>query len=222
MYVYDMKKRSMQEPTFLILTALAAGPQHGYGIITDAERISGGVTRLQTGTLYMALDRLRDPDRFGAWLGGIIRNVHRAAAREAPLMLLAEWPEGLHPVSAQGLPSADDLDRAEALRAAVSDLPDGQRRAVELYYYADLPAGQIGGSPGAAKASLHKARRRLRARRRRHGDRIHGGRAYPGRPRCAAPASRRRSCGGVIYGTRSDHPSVAARQEVTCALPARL
>ena len=68
MYVYDMKKRSMQEPTFLILTALAAGPQHGYGIITDAERISGGVTRLQTGTLYMALDRLRsarlvEPDR---------------------------------------------------------------------------------------------------------------------------------------------------------------
>ena len=112
---------------------------------------------------FMALDRLRDPDRFGAWLGGIIRNVHRAAAREAPLMLLAEWPEALHPVSAQGLPSADDLDRAEALRAAVSDLPDGQRRAVELYYYADLPAGQIGGSPGAAKASLHKARRRLRA-----------------------------------------------------------
>jgi len=47
-----MKKRSMQEPTFLILTALAAGPQHGYGIITDAGRISGGVTRLQTGTLY--------------------------------------------------------------------------------------------------------------------------------------------------------------------------
>ena len=67
MYIYDMKKRSMQEPTFLILTALAAGPQHGYGIITDAERISGGVTRLQTGTLYMALDRLRSarPGRAG-------------------------------------------------------------------------------------------------------------------------------------------------------------
>jgi hypothetical protein len=45
-----MEKRSMQEPTFLILTALAAGPQHGYGIIIDAGRISGGVTRLQTGT----------------------------------------------------------------------------------------------------------------------------------------------------------------------------
>jgi len=112
---------------------------------------------------FMALDRLRDPDRFGAWLAGIIRNVHRAADRQEPLMLLAEWPESLHPVSALGLPSADDLDRAEALRAAVADLPDRQRRAVELYYYAGLPAGQIAGSSGAAKASLHKARRRLRA-----------------------------------------------------------
>ena len=27
---------------------------------------------------FMALGRLRDPDRSGAWLGGIIRNVRRA------------------------------------------------------------------------------------------------------------------------------------------------
>jgi Domain of unknown function (DUF151) len=31
-----------------------------------------------------------------------------------------------------------------------------------LFYYADQPASQIAGTPGAAKASLHKARRRLR------------------------------------------------------------
>jgi RNA polymerase sigma-70 factor (ECF subfamily) len=111
---------------------------------------------------FTGLGRLRDPDRFGAWLAGIIRNISRAAARQAPLMLLAEWPEDLHPASAQGLPSAEDLDRAAVLRAAVAGLPGGQRRAVELYYFADLPAGRIGGSPGAAKASLHKARRRLR------------------------------------------------------------
>ncbi|MEU8194223.1 helix-turn-helix transcriptional regulator [Microbispora amethystogenes] len=53
-----MSSRSMQEPTFLILTALAAGPQHGYGIITDVQRISDGRTRLRAGTLYAALDRL--------------------------------------------------------------------------------------------------------------------------------------------------------------------
>jgi hypothetical protein len=53
---------------------------------------------------FAGLGRLRDPDRFGAWLAGIIRNVSRAAARQAPLMLLADWPEGLLPASAQGLP----------------------------------------------------------------------------------------------------------------------
>ena len=51
--------RSLQEPTFLILTSLAAGPQHGYAIMTDAEQISGGHVRLRAGTLYAALDRLR-------------------------------------------------------------------------------------------------------------------------------------------------------------------
>jgi DNA-binding PadR family transcriptional regulator len=49
----------MQEATFLILTALADGSQHGYGIITDVQQISGGRVRLRAGTLYTALDRLR-------------------------------------------------------------------------------------------------------------------------------------------------------------------
>jgi DNA-binding PadR family transcriptional regulator len=53
-----MRDRPLQEPTFLILTALAAGPQHGYGIMTDVGEISGGRLRLRAGTLYAALDRL--------------------------------------------------------------------------------------------------------------------------------------------------------------------
>jgi DNA-binding PadR family transcriptional regulator len=52
-------KQSMQEPTFLILTALAARAQHGYGIMTDVARISEGRVRLRAGTLYAALDRLK-------------------------------------------------------------------------------------------------------------------------------------------------------------------
>jgi DNA-binding PadR family transcriptional regulator len=54
-----MTTQVMQEPTFLILTALAAGPQHGYGIMTDVARISGERVKLRAGTLYAALDRLR-------------------------------------------------------------------------------------------------------------------------------------------------------------------
>jgi DNA-binding PadR family transcriptional regulator len=49
----------MQEATFLILTSLASGSRHGYGIITDVGEISGGRVRLRAGTLYTALDRLR-------------------------------------------------------------------------------------------------------------------------------------------------------------------
>ena len=36
-YNVSMSERPLHEPTFLMLTALAKGPQHGYGIITDVE-----------------------------------------------------------------------------------------------------------------------------------------------------------------------------------------
>ncbi len=112
---------------------------------------------------FIALDRLRDPERFAGWLAAIAGNVCRAQYRRAQPALLPDWPESLHPASADGLPSAEDLDRSDALRAAIAGLPAGQRRAVALHYYAGLPAGQIAGQPGTARVSLHKARHRLRA-----------------------------------------------------------
>ncbi len=54
-----MIERPLREPTFLILTALAAGPRHGYAVIQDVGEISEGRVRLQAGTLYGVLDRLR-------------------------------------------------------------------------------------------------------------------------------------------------------------------
>lgn len=50
----------MQEPTFLILTALAAQPLHGYGVIQRVEALSAGEVKLRPGTLYGALDRLTE------------------------------------------------------------------------------------------------------------------------------------------------------------------
>jgi DNA-binding PadR family transcriptional regulator len=60
-----MPVRAMQEATFMILTALANGSQHGYGIIIDVREISGGRVRLRAGTLYSALDRLRADELIG-------------------------------------------------------------------------------------------------------------------------------------------------------------
>ena len=48
----------LREPTFLMLTALADQPRHGYGVIREVERLSDGKVSLRAGTLYAALDRL--------------------------------------------------------------------------------------------------------------------------------------------------------------------
>ena len=53
------ERMTLTEPTFLILTALADEPRHGYGVIEEVLEISAGRVRLRAGTLYTALDRLR-------------------------------------------------------------------------------------------------------------------------------------------------------------------
>jgi DNA-binding PadR family transcriptional regulator len=50
----------LKESAFLILSALAAEPTHGYGIMKDAEQQSGGAVRLRAGTLYAVLAELVD------------------------------------------------------------------------------------------------------------------------------------------------------------------
>jgi DNA-binding PadR family transcriptional regulator len=45
-------------PVFHILLALADGERHGYGIILEIERRTGGAVKLRTGTLYTALARM--------------------------------------------------------------------------------------------------------------------------------------------------------------------
>ncbi|TWP48521.1 helix-turn-helix transcriptional regulator [Lentzea tibetensis] len=48
----------MSEQTFLVLTALAEEPLHGYAIVQSVEALSDGRMRLRVGTLYGVLDRL--------------------------------------------------------------------------------------------------------------------------------------------------------------------
>ena len=48
----------LQEPTFLVLAALAVEPLHGYGLIQAVSELSDGRVTLRAGTLYPALDRL--------------------------------------------------------------------------------------------------------------------------------------------------------------------
>ena len=56
----------MREPTFWVLTALAAGRNHGYALIQETRALSSGRIDLKVPTLYAALDRLRQQDLVAA------------------------------------------------------------------------------------------------------------------------------------------------------------
>lgn len=48
----------MTRAAFLVLTALADEPRHGYGILQEVDALSDGEVQLRVGTLYGVLDRL--------------------------------------------------------------------------------------------------------------------------------------------------------------------
>ena len=63
-----MPAKPMTGQAFFVLTALADGPRHGYGIVREVTELSQGRIRLKIGSLYGVLDRLAtegliEPDR---------------------------------------------------------------------------------------------------------------------------------------------------------------
>lgn len=67
----------LTETTFLILLSLVDGPQHGYAILKDIEKVSGGRVVFSTGTLYGALKRLLDQ----GWIERIDPQTHADTGR---------------------------------------------------------------------------------------------------------------------------------------------
>jgi DNA-binding PadR family transcriptional regulator len=100
-----MSVRAMQEATFLILTALADGSQHGYAIIAQVSEVSGGRVRLRAGTLYAALDRLRADKLIGVDREEVVDGRLRRYYRLTPAgrTVLAAEAERLHANAAAAL-----------------------------------------------------------------------------------------------------------------------
>jgi PadR family transcriptional regulator, regulatory protein PadR len=91
-----MAGKPMSGQAFFVLTALADGPRHGYGIVGDVAELSQGQVRLKIGSLYGVLDRLAadgliEPDREEAHDGRLrryyrlTRDGRHALAAEAEL-----------------------------------------------------------------------------------------------------------------------------------------
>jgi PadR family transcriptional regulator, regulatory protein PadR len=55
-----MAVNPMTGQAFFVLTALADGPRHGYGIVGEVAELSQGRVRLKIGSLYGVLGRLAD------------------------------------------------------------------------------------------------------------------------------------------------------------------
>ncbi|HUF49059.1 MAG TPA: helix-turn-helix transcriptional regulator [Vicinamibacterales bacterium] len=53
-----VSKSALSPAVFHVLVALAAGDKHGYAILKDIRRRSGGAVTLNVGTLYAVLKRL--------------------------------------------------------------------------------------------------------------------------------------------------------------------
>lgn len=139
-------------------------------VLVDADAVEDVVQEAALQAL-LHLDRLRRPERFGSWLGGIGLNLARRSRRGR-----GDWSweavvggrAGAEPVDQGPGPAeaAEGAELAERVRSAVAALPAGQRSAVLLVYLGGMTqaeaAAQLGVESGAVKTRLHKARRTLR------------------------------------------------------------
>jgi RNA polymerase sigma factor (sigma-70 family) len=113
------------------------------------------------------VERLRSPDRFGAWFCGIALNVSRKWLRQLRSERSGPLPD---PPSEAADPAeaAEIADTAARVRLAIAALADGQQDAVRLFYLQGLShrevADELGISVSAVKARLHQARAALAPR----------------------------------------------------------
>jgi RNA polymerase sigma factor (sigma-70 family) len=116
---------------------------------------------------YLNLNKLRQPDRFRAWVCGIGLNLARMRLRQLSWLVDLETATSLpspHP-SPEHL--AEQHESAQRLYTAISDLPPSEREALLLVYHDGFThqetAVQLGISLTAVKVRVHRGRNRLRA-----------------------------------------------------------
>lgn len=103
---------------------------------------------------FRCLNTLREPARFGAWLGALVR--HRAARVKERRRREAQYAE-----AQAGAKSAvePDLDRRELwmrVRQAVEGLEADAREVVVLHYFAGKTSREIGAILDVAPATIRK------------------------------------------------------------------
>jgi RNA polymerase sigma-70 factor (ECF subfamily) len=114
---------------------------------------------------WRELPRLRDPDRFDAWLQRTLIHACYAEARRRRL-----WTANVRvlPVDGPAAPDAiDSIADRDEVDTAFRRLPPEQRAILVLHHYLGLESGEIGEvleiPAGTARSRLHYAHRAMRA-----------------------------------------------------------
>lgn len=163
-----------------LVAAALGGDKDAFGLLVDRHRpmVLSLATRLlgdssqaadaiQEAALaaLVGLERLRSPQRFGAWYAGIALNIARRSLRA----VVADPLDDDCPDNRLGPEEqAEAAEGARRVREAVAGLADGQREAVLAFYWQGLThaeaAAELGITAGAVKARLHQARNALKPR----------------------------------------------------------
>ncbi|MGO9450113.1 MAG: bifunctional nuclease domain-containing protein [Candidatus Binataceae bacterium] len=170
-----------------IVESVLAGDKPAFGVLIDRHRAGAlGFARRMVGPTdaedivqeaflagFLSLGKLRDGERFGSWLLGIVANFSRTRLRRNREGRFDDWfggqrledlaPGELEP-SPEAVYQARELHRL--ISEAIAALPSAQRQAVRLHYVDGLRISEIAAltaSPaGTIKARLHHARERMR------------------------------------------------------------
>lgn len=107
---------------------------------------------------WQSLDRLRDKEAVRPWLVKIAVNcAYAQRRRQGRVVYLDDLPQE---------PAAPEPRRYDGLWEAVSALPPERRVVVTLFYYEEMPVGQIakclGVPAGTVKSRLSRARAQLK------------------------------------------------------------
>lgn len=170
-----------------LVHAARLGDRDAFGILADRHRaralgliaaILGDLNEAEDVTqealfqAYFGIQRLRDPDRFGAWLCGIAINLAKMALRRRRMTFGLEDLDGGRVAAGFRLDTAAPEDAFDArelrrtVRHAIEQLPEDMRAAVWLHYVEGLSYREIGAlfgvAPGALRVQTHRARRKLR------------------------------------------------------------
>ncbi|MBN1477116.1 sigma-70 family RNA polymerase sigma factor, partial [Candidatus Sumerlaeota bacterium] len=120
----------------------------------------------------LALEKLRDPERFAAWLCQITRNLAQtwrtrgqSASRLVQMVPLDEIPGEIRDTQSQGAREAmETQEREQAVHEALSHLPEEERDLVLLHFAEGMSQRDIAGRLGVNQATIsRRLARALRA-----------------------------------------------------------